>query len=499
MRRRNSGRGPAKRRISSNERKAAARKRKPRARRSQHAGAPERKGTIARAALSGAADLKRLLDQRTRERDEALGQHTQLLDELRQSIGHQTATLEVLKVISGSPHDLEPVFDTILERATELCEATHGHVWRFDGEQLRSVAMRGNAAFVEWLRRHDPVRPIPGSAAERIVHGERFVHIADRHDEDAYRDSGIFRELVDTSGIRASLSVAVRRNETLLGMINVYRQEVRPFTDKQIELVATFADQAAIAIDDARLFDEIREKRRQLEITSGHKSRFLANMSRELRTPLNAILGYTELMTDGAYGEPSEEMLAVLKRLEANGRHLLGLINDVLDLSKIESGQLVLELSDYSAVDIAQIVRSTLEPLAADKKLAFTLDLSRELPAGHGDGRRLTQVLINLVGNAIKYTDIGEVAIKVEAADEAFTISVRDTGPGISAADQAKLFQEFQQADNTIARRISGTGVGLAISKRIVEMHGGRIWVESQPGRGSTFAFTLPVHVERQA
>jgi signal transduction histidine kinase len=500
MRRRNSGGAPTKRRVPANERKAAAaRKRKHRAHQPQHPRARKRKGTTTRATRNGAADLKRLLDQRTREREEALEQYSRLLNELRQSIGQQTATLDVAKVISGSPDDLEPVFDTILERATELCEASHGHVWRFDGEQLRGVAVRGNAAFVEWLRRHDPVRPIPGSAAERIVHGERFVHIADRHEEDAYRDSAIFRELVDTSGIRASLSVALRRNETLLGMIDVYRQEVRPFTDKQIELVVAFADQAAIAIENARLFDEIREKSRQLEIASEHKSRFLANMSHELRTPLNAILGYTELMMDGAYGEPSEKMLAVLKRLEANGRHLWGLINDVLDLSKIEGGQLVLELSDYSVVDIAQVVRSTLEPLAADKKLAFTLDLSRELPAGHGDGQRLTQVMINLVGNAIKFTDIGEVAIKVEAADGSFNISVRDTGPGISLADQVKLFQEFQQADNAITRDKGGAGLGLAISRRIVEMHGGKIWVESQPGQGSTFAFTLPVRVERQA
>jgi signal transduction histidine kinase len=221
-------------------------------------------------------------------------------------------------------------------------------------------------------------------------------------------------------------------------------------------------------------------------------------MSHELRTPLNAILGYAELMADGAYGEPSEKMMGVLKRLEANGKHLLGLINDVLDLSKIEAGQLVLELSDYCIQDIAHTVRSTLEPLATDKKLAFKLDLSPGLPPGHGDGRRLTQVLINLVGNAIKFTDAGEVAIKAEANNGSFYVWVRDTGPGISAADQAKLFQEFQQADNAITRKKGGTGLGLAISKRIIEMHGGKIWVESQVGQGSTFAFTLPVIVERQ-
>ena len=191
-------------------------------------------------------------------------------------------------------------------------------------------------------------------------------------------------------------------------------------------------------------------------------------------------------------------MLGILKRLEANGKHLLGLINDVLDLSKIEAGQLVLELSDYSIQDIAQTVRSTLEPLAADKKLGFKVEVPTELPPGRGDGRRLTQVLINLVGNAIKFTDAGEVAIKAEANNGSFHVSVRDTGPGISAADQAKLFQEFQQADNAITKKKGGTGLGLAISKRIIEMHGGRIWVESQPGQGSTFTFTLPVIVERQ-
>jgi signal transduction histidine kinase len=222
-------------------------------------------------------------------------------------------------------------------------------------------------------------------------------------------------------------------------------------------------------------------------------------MSHELRTPLNAILGYTELIADGIYGEPSEKMLTVLRRLESNGKHLLGLINDVLDLSKIEAGQLVLELTDYSLEDIAQTVRSTLEPLAADKKLAFKVEVSPKLPAGHGDGRRLTQVLINLVGNAIKFTDSGEVIITGAANNGLFHLSVRDTGPGISAADQAKLFQEFQQADNAITRKKGGTGLGLAISKRIVEMHGGKIWVESKVGQGSTFAFTVPIRATQQA
>jgi signal transduction histidine kinase len=221
-------------------------------------------------------------------------------------------------------------------------------------------------------------------------------------------------------------------------------------------------------------------------------------MSHELRTPLNAILGYTELIADGVYGQPPDKMLAVLKRLESNGRHLLGLINDVLDLSKIEAGQLNLDLTEYSIRDVAQTVYGAVEPLAAEKKLAFKCEIAADLPAAHGDGRRLTQVLLNLVGNAIKFTDQGEVVIKAAAQNGSFNLSVRDTGPGISQADQEKLFQEFQQADNSITKTKGGTGLGLAISKRIIEMHGGRIWLDSEVGKGSTFAFTVPIRVERQ-
>jgi signal transduction histidine kinase len=330
-----------------------------------------------------------------------------------------------------------------------------------------------------------------GSVTGRVLLEGKPVQIADVLADSEYN-------VPKTGGFRTHLGVPLLREGKPIGVILLSRKTVKPFDAKQVELVTTFADQAVIAIENVRLFDEIQDKSRQLEVASQHKSQFLANMSHELRTPLNAILGYTELMADGAYGEPSEKMLGILKRLEANGKHLLGLINDVLDLSKIEAGQLELELSDYCIQEIAQTVRSTLEPLATDKKLMFKVEVAPKLPSGRGDGRRLTQVLINLVGNAIKFTDTGEVAIEAEANNGSFHVSVRDTGPGISATDQAKLFQEFQQADNAITRKKGGTGLGLAISKRIIEMHGGTIWVESQIGQGSTFAFTLPVIVERQ-
>jgi signal transduction histidine kinase len=289
------------------------------------------------------------------------------------------------------------------------------------------------------------------------------------------------------------------REGVAIGVLALTRDQVRPFTDKEIELVSTFADQAAIAIENVRLFDEIQDKSRQLAEASQHKSQFLANMSHELRTPLNAILGYTELVLDQVYGDTPDKMRGVLQRIESNGRHLLGLINDVLDLSKIEAGELSLALADYSLKEVVHTVYTAVEPLASEKKLAFKIEVPPDLPPGHGDERRLTQVLLNLVGNAIKFTDSGEVLIRAAAANGAFKVAVHDTGPGISAADQGKLFQQFQQADNSITRRKGGTGLGLAISKRIVELHGGKIWVESRVGEGSTFAFTFPVMVEQQA
>jgi signal transduction histidine kinase len=422
-------------------------------------------------------------------------ENTRLLSELRESLQQQTATADVLKVISRSAFDLQTVLDTLLKSAGRLCGADMGAITRRKGDQFyRAVTFGLPPQFLEKVR-DEPVELNRNSGSGRALLEGKTIHIEDIETDAEYtwshaRNLGRFRTL---------LGVPMLRDGRPAGVLTLMRTEVRPFADKEIELVSTFADQAVIAIENVRLFDEIKDKSRQLAEASQHKSQFLANMSHELRTPLNAILGYTELIADGVYGPPSDKMLAVLKRLESNGKHLLGLINDVLDLSKIEAGQLVLDLGDYSLKDVAYTVFSAIEPLAADKKLAFKAEVASDMPAGHGDERRLTQVLLNLVGNAIKFTDTGEVTITAKSSDGTFSLAVRDTGPGISSADQGKLFQEFQQADNSITRKKGGTGLGLAISKRIVELHGGKIWLESAVGQGSTFFVTLPVKARPQA
>ncbi len=221
-------------------------------------------------------------------------------------------------------------------------------------------------------------------------------------------------------------------------------------------------------------------------------------MSHELRTRLNAILGYTKLIIDNIYGEVPEKIRDVLERVEQSGRHLLSLINDVLDVSKIEAGQLVLSLGEYSMTEVIHTVVTAVEALAAEKKLSLKITASPDLPRGKGDERRLAQAVLNLVSNAIKFTDVGEVRVQATASNGSFVVSVSDTGPGISPADQQRIFEEFQQVDSSSTRKKGGTGLGLSIAKRIVELHGGRMWVESTPGEGSTFSFMLPIRAERR-
>ena len=307
-------------------------------------------------------------------------ENMRLLNELRELLDRQTATSEVLQVISSSPGELQPVFDAMLERATRICEATFGNLFLREGHLVRTAAVTGEPHYVALWKRNPTVDLTEniGIPMERVIRTREVAHVPDMRTDKSYaaRNPRV-TALVDTAGARTFVCVPMLNGDEVIGTIAMYRQQVRPFTDKQIELVTNFAKQAVIAIENTRLLHEIRDKSHQLEIASQHKSQFLANMSHELRTPLNAILGYTELILDSIYGEPTEKMRAVLERLQANGKHLLNLINDVLDLSKIEAGQLTLDLGDYSLKDVVHTVVTAVEPLATGKSLALAAEVGK--------------------------------------------------------------------------------------------------------------------------
>ena len=427
------------------------------------------------------ADLENKVEQRTAE--------------LGQSVGELRALGEVSQAVN-STLDLEQVLTTITQRAVQLSRTDAGAIYVFDEARqefkLRATYGMSDEMIIALTDRHIGTGDahIGPAATQR-----KPIQVADVTLEPA----APVNEINLREGYRALLIVPLLRPDHIVGALVVRRKAPGEFPQSTIDLLETFADQSVVAIQNANLFHEIEEKGKQLAIASQHKSQFLANMSHELRTPLNAILGYTELILDSIYGEVPEKAQAVLKRVESNGRHLLGLINDVLDLSKIEAGQLMLSLTDYSMKDVLYNVFSAVEPLANDKKLGFKVEAQPDMPKGHGDERRLTQVVLNLVGNAIKFSDTGAVIIKASATNGTFTVAVQDNGPGISKADQAKIFEEFQQADNSATKKKGGTGLGLSISRRIVEMHGGRLWVESEVGQGSVFQFSLPIEVQPSA
>ena len=414
--------------------------------------------------------------------------------ELARSVEELKALGEVSQAVS-STLDLQKVLFTIVAHAVELSGTESGAIYEFDEKteqfQLRATH-RMSKELIQALR--EAGVKLGKTAVGRAGVSREAVQVPDILEEATYP----LRDIIVREGFRALLAVPLLREDRLIGGLVVRRKSAGEFPARVVDLLQTFATQSALAIQNARLFRELEEKGRELEIVSKHKSEFLANMSHELRTPLNAILGYTELILDKIYGEVPEKIQEVLERLEKNGSHLLNLINDVLDLSKIEAGRLSLSLSEYSMTEVVQTVFTSIEALAAEKKLELKVIVPNDLTTGKGDEQRLAQVLLNLLGNAIKFTEQGEVSVEMTVSNEKFLVSVSDTGPGLSEAEKKRIFEEFQQADSSSTREKGGTGLGLSIAKRIIEMHGGRIWVESTLGKGSTFRFALPVRVERQ-
>ncbi len=414
--------------------------------------------------------------------------------ELTHSVEQLTALGEVGQAVSSSL-DLETVLTTIVSRAVALTGVDEGVVFEYDevAEDFTFRAASKTEGAVAQARRVAHIRKGEGVLGRTAVTGEP-AQVADITRQGAYESR--LREALLDSGVRALLAVPMLREGRLLGGIVLSRNRPGEFPPATVALLRTFATQSALAIQNARLYRELAEQGRQLEVASRHKSEFLASMSHELRTPLNAILGFNEMILGEIYGEVPSELREPLTEMQNSGRHLLRLINNVLDLSKIEAGRMELALADYMVPDVVEQVRASLQPLAADKGLEFVARVPAGLPLAHGDAGRITQCLTNLAGNALKFTREGRVELAAELQGETLVYRVSDTGIGIAPDRIETLFTEFRQADPTIASEFGGSGLGLSITRKFAEMHGGRVWVESEPGRGSTFFLALPLRVD---
>jgi signal transduction histidine kinase len=419
-------------------------------------------------------------------------ENARLFNELRESLQQQTATAEVLKVISRSSFDLQAVLDTLTVSAARHCEAQMAAIVRQkDTGSYYFATSYGISADSNNYFKSVVIKAGRGTVVGRALQEGRTVQVPDVLADPEYTWS----EAQERTGLRSVLAVPLLREGHPIGVFVLARSVTRPFTDKQVEVVTTFADQAVIAIENVRLFDEIQDKSRQLGEASQHKSQFVASMSHELRTPLNAIIGLTEMMVKNAARLGTEKAQEPLQRVNRAGTHLLGLINQVLDLSKIEAGKLEFNLQTVQLAPLIKEVIGTAGQLAEQNKNRLVVDAQENLGALTVDPMRLRQILLNLLSNACKFTKAGEVKLaarKVSNGSSFVEFAVSDTGIGMTAEQQAKLFEEFSQADRTTAQHFGGTGLGLAITRKLARMMGGNVTVTSEPGKGSVFTVRLP-------
>ena len=408
-----------------------------------------------------------------------------------EALEQQTATSEILRVISSSPTDVQPVFEAILESAVRLCETAFGAIFRFDGERLHLVGHHGiPPAGVEAYRQAYPMAPKPEMHISRAIRERRVVYVPDILAEPQITYTGSAQQAI---GYRSLLYVPMLRDGQPVGVVGVGDREPGGLSDKHVTLVRTFADQAVIAIENVRLFNELESANRELEAASRHKSEFLANMSHELRTPLNAVIGFSEVLLQRMFGELNAKQDEYLQDIYASGQHLLSLINDILDLSKIEAGRMELQMTDFDFPTTLDNTLTLIRERAGRKGIALHLSVDERLGQLRADERKIRQVVLNLLSNAIKFTpEGGRIEVVAVPRDEFVEVSVNDTGVGIAPEDQEAVFEEFRQV-GTAAKKVEGTGLGLALSRKFIELHGGRIWVQSQEGIGSTFTFTIPV------
>jgi signal transduction histidine kinase len=411
-------------------------------------------------------------------------------DELTQSVEKLTALGEVGRAIS-STLDLEIVLNTIVSRAVQLSGLDGGVVFEYDdtAEEFVPRTMTDTSGALAEARRTTRIRKGEGVLGRTAMTLEP-VQVPDIALPGAYE--GRLREILIDSGVRAILAVPMVREGQLIGCLGVTRNQPGEFPAETIELLRTFATQSALAIQNARLFHEIEDKSRQLEAASRHKSEFLANMSHELRTPLNAIIGFSEVLSEKMFGELNQKQEEYSKDIYASGQHLLSLINDILDLSKIEAGRMELEVTDFDLPAAIDNALTLVRERASRRGIRLGSAIDDRVGMIRGDERKVKQVLLNLLSNALKFApEGGRIDVRAALNDGMAEISVADTGVGIAPEDQEAIFEEFRQV-GTADKKVEGTGLGLALSRKFIELHGGRIWVQSEPGKGSTFSFTLP-------
>jgi signal transduction histidine kinase len=467
------------------------------------------------AARIGGGELGHRIDVRTRDELETLARDfnrmTEHLQEsyetleqrvvertraLTESLAQQTATAEILSVISSSPLDAQPVLDVVAQNAARVCGARDAIIFLVEGDQARRVAHLGvpalqppgapGATGLRAINRH--------SALGRAILERRTVQIEDMLDDSVAAEFPEGAELARQMGHRTIMATPLIRDGVAVGAIIMRRDEVHPFSDKQVALLETFADQAVIAIENVRLFTELQERTAQLQVANRHKDEFLANMSHELRTPLNAIIGFSEVLLERMFGDLNEKQEEYLQDVLSSGRHLLSLINDILDLSKIEAGKMELDVTDFNLAVAIDNAVTLVHERAARRGLTLAQEVDEQIGDFRGDERKLKQVLLNLLSNAIKFTpEGGRVDVRAALKGDVVEISVADSGIGIAPEDQEAVFEEFRQVGTDTARKHEGTGLGLALTRRFVELHGGNIWLESEVGMGSTFTFALPV------
>jgi len=410
---------------------------------------------------------------------------------LSRSVEELRALGEVGRAVSSTV-DLETVLATIVARATELAGMDGGALYEYDETREEfhlHTTYRLPSELADALR----AAPIPkgeGAIGQLAMTGEP-VEIRDIAGDRGYHSR--LREMLIRLGFQSILAVPLLREEHLLGGLVFNRRSAGAFAPEVIALLRTFATQSALAIQNARLFRELDDKSRQLEAASRHKSEFLANMSHELRTPLNAIIGFSEILSERLFGDVNDKQAEYLADILESGRHLLSLINDILDLSKIEAGRMELDVSEFDLPSAIENTLTLVRERAQRRGIALRREIDARLATIRGDERKVKQVLLNLLSNALKFTpEGGRIDVIAVLADGSAEISVKDTGVGIAAGDQRAVFEEFRQV-GTASKKVEGTGLGLAISRKFVELHGGGIRVESELGRGSTFTFSLPL------